>query len=87
MQFDSEKLVSGSSDNTLKVWCMLTGDLKYTMQQHQAPVWNLKFDGSKIISTAFDQRVLVWNFGGLEMLSHEQTVQWGLVDDDRYSDE
>jgi hypothetical protein len=50
----------------------------YTLQRHTAAIWNLKFDQSRLVSSSFDQSVLVWDFGGLESISREQQKKWGV---------
>lgn len=41
---------------------MTTGALLYSLHQHNGPIWQLKFDQFRLLSSAFDQTVLLWDF-------------------------
>ena len=44
------------------MWDLDTGCCRFTLSQHSAAVWNLKFTPTKLISSSFDQSLLVWDF-------------------------
>lgn len=49
LAFNSENIVSGSWDNTIKVWNARTGVLKSTLEGHDGRVLHLCFDENKIV--------------------------------------
>ena len=63
LQFDDFKIVSGSTDKSIKVWNIHTGKLMYNLTNHNSPIWNLKFTDTKLISSSFDSSVYVHDFG------------------------
>jgi WD40 repeat protein len=50
--FNDENIVSGSWDNTIKVWSTKTGKLKNTLDGHDGRVLHLDFDQNKIVRSA-----------------------------------
>ncbi|MCC7430750.1 fibronectin type III domain-containing protein, partial [bacterium] len=58
---DGSKVVSGSGDNTVKVWNASDGALLWTGNHDQ--VWSVSFspDGSKVASGSYYNTVKVWN--------------------------
>ncbi|WP_424097780.1 WD40 repeat domain-containing protein [Moorena producens] len=68
---DGTRVISGSSDNTVKVWNLNTGAEIRTLTGHSAPVNTVAVtpDGSRVISGASDNTVRVWNLAtGKEIL-------------------
>ena len=60
---DGQKIVSASSDRTVRVWCAVTGELEQTLEGHTSTVWSAQFepDGQKIVSASSDETVRVWS--------------------------
>jgi hypothetical protein len=52
------------------------------MQKHTGALWNLKFDCSKMMTSAFDQTALCWNFNGIDSLSEDKKRLWGIRAED-----
>ncbi len=50
--FNEETIVSGSWDNTIKVWSTKTGKLKNTLDGHDGRVLHLDFDQNKIVRSS-----------------------------------
>jgi WD40 repeat protein len=60
---DGERIVSGSSDNTVKVWDAATGQETLTLKGHSSAVWSVSFspDGQRIVSGGGDMTVKIWD--------------------------
>ncbi|XP_065205168.1 F-box/WD repeat-containing protein 7 [Planococcus citri] len=61
LQFCGNRIVSGSDDNTLKVWSVTTGKCLKTLVGHTGGVWSSQMSGSIIISGSTDRTLKVWN--------------------------
>lgn len=60
---DGQKLISGSSDNSLKVWNLETGEEIFSLIGHNASVTAVAatFDGKLVISGSDDKTLKVWD--------------------------
>jgi len=62
---DGKRIISGSSDNTVKVWDLNTGAEVLTFTGHASPVNAVAVavtpDGTRVISGSSDNTVRVWN--------------------------
>ncbi|WP_193788912.1 caspase family protein, partial [Xenococcus sp. PCC 7305] len=67
---NGQHIVSGSEDDTIKVWNLKTGNLENTLEGHSDDVRSLVIssDGQRIISGGGDHTIKVWNLktGDLE---------------------
>ena len=54
-------LVSGSLDNTLKLWDVRTGQCFRTLFGHVEGVWSVDVDTLRIVSASHDRTVKVWD--------------------------
>ncbi|KAI5734550.1 hypothetical protein M8J77_007849 [Diaphorina citri] len=61
LQFSGSRIVSGSDDNTLKVWSATTGKCLRTLIGHTGGVWSSQMAGNIIISGSTDRTLKVWN--------------------------
>ncbi|KAK4015393.1 F-box/WD repeat-containing protein 7 isoform X1 [Daphnia magna] len=61
LQFCGNRIVSGSDDNTLKVWSATTGKCMRTLQGHTGGVWSSQMQGNIIVSGSTDRTLKVWN--------------------------
>lgn len=61
LQFCANRIVSGSDDNTLRVWNAITGKHMKTLMGHTGGVWCSQFDGSTVISGSTDRTLRVWD--------------------------
>jgi F-box and WD-40 domain protein 1/11 len=62
LQFDSNIMVTGSSDNTLIIWD-LTSDYQpiHRLEQHTAGVLDVCFDSKHIVSCSKDTTICLWD--------------------------
>ena len=60
---DGTKIVSGSHDETVRVWDAVTGTLSNTLEGHSSDVTSVAFspDGTKIVSGSKDKTVRIWD--------------------------
>lgn len=58
-----KRLVSGSSDKTLKVWDAANGHETLTLKGHTSPVSSVVFspDGKRIVSGGDDKTIKIWD--------------------------
>lgn len=79
LKFDGKHVVSGSDDNTLKIWCALTGKLLQTLTGHTGGVWASQLKDNIVISGSTDRSVRVWNIETGEcvhvLTGHTSTVR------------
>jgi F-box and WD-40 domain protein 1/11 len=71
LEFDSKRIISGSRDQTIKVWDIQTGHCLATFRGHHGSVlclkfekdWDINGDGKKgfMISGSSDRKALVWD--------------------------
>jgi len=61
LQFSGSRIVSGSDDNTLKVWSAVTGKCLRTLVGHTGGVWSSQLQGNVIVSGSTDRTLKVWN--------------------------
>jgi F-box and WD-40 domain protein 7 len=63
LQFCGNRIVSGSDDNTLKVWSAVTGKCLRTLIGHTGGVWSSQMseEGNIIISGSTDRTLKVWD--------------------------
>lgn len=61
LQFCGSRIVSGSDDNTLRVWNAITGKHLRTLIGHTGGVWCSQFDGSTVVSGSTDRSLRVWD--------------------------
>ncbi|MFP6671454.1 MAG: hypothetical protein VB857_08575, partial [Pirellulaceae bacterium] len=64
---DGKRIVSGSSDKTLKVWDVETGSEIGTLKGHSYHVNSVAFspDGKLVVSGSHDKTVKIWDISGL----------------------
>jgi F-box/WD-40 domain protein MET30 len=56
-------IISGSLDNTIKLWDMITGKCIRTLFGHVEGVWSLAYDTLRIVSGSHDKTIRVWDLG------------------------
>uniref|UniRef100_A0A673AGA8 F-box domain-containing protein n=1 Tax=Sphaeramia orbicularis TaxID=375764 RepID=A0A673AGA8_9TELE len=61
LQFSGDLIVSGSDDNTLKVWSAITGKCLRTLTGHTGGVWCSQMAVTTVISGSTDRTLRVWD--------------------------
>ncbi|XP_017293837.1 F-box/WD repeat-containing protein 7-like isoform X1 [Kryptolebias marmoratus] len=61
LQFSGDLIVSGSDDNTLKVWSAITGKCLRTLTGHTGGVWCSQMTVATVISGSTDRTLRVWD--------------------------
>jgi len=61
LQFNGSRIVSGSDDNTLKVWSAVSGKCLKTLTGHTGGVWASQMRRNTIISGSTDRTLKIWN--------------------------
>lgn len=61
LQFDNEKIVSGSDDQTMNIYDVRTGELLRRLEGHDGGVWALQYTGYTLVSGSTDRTVRVWD--------------------------
>ncbi|XP_076448455.1 uncharacterized protein LOC143285119 [Babylonia areolata] len=95
VQFDDNRIVSGSSDKTIKVWNIRT-NAKWSVQTlvgHSGTVRCLHLEGNRLVSGSSDRTIKVWDLSTQDswssiackvtMIGHRDTVRCLQVDDDK----
>lgn len=76
---DSTRVVSGSDDGTIRIWCTLTGKLLASCLGHAGGVWALHAMGPLLLSGSTDRTLRVWKIATGECLGilkgHGSTVR------------
>ncbi|KAJ3119874.1 SCF ubiquitin ligase complex subunit cdc4 [Nowakowskiella sp. JEL0407] len=82
LHFDSEKIVSGSDDQTIKIW-NLHGRCITTLAGHDGGVWALAMHQNLLVSGSTDRTVRVWDWQkgkcGYVFEGHTSTVRCMLL--------
>ncbi|CAL8101592.1 unnamed protein product [Orchesella dallaii] len=77
--FSENRIVSGSDDNTLKVWCATTGKCLRTLVGHIGGVWSAQMSGNTILSGSTDRTLRAWDADSGQCLytlfGHQSTVR------------
>jgi WD40 repeat protein len=60
---DGKQVMSGSDDNTVRLWDAVTGAALQTLKGHLGSVYSVAFspDGKQVVSGAGDKRVRLWD--------------------------
>ncbi|KAF9516041.1 hypothetical protein BS47DRAFT_1376118 [Hydnum rufescens UP504] len=67
VEFDHDKIITGSRDKQIKVWSLATGKVLATLRGHEGSVLCLAFESRSgfMVSGSSDRRVLVWDLNAL----------------------
>ncbi|KAI0505757.1 WD40 repeat-like protein [Xylaria bambusicola] len=61
LQFDDDKIITGSDDMLIHVYDTKTGKLRKRLEGHEGGVWALQYEGNVLVSGSTDRSVRVWD--------------------------
>lgn len=61
LQFDADKILTGSDDARINVYDTKTGALRAILEGHDGGVWSLQYEGNVLVSGSTDRTVRVWD--------------------------
>ncbi|KAI1263261.1 WD40 repeat-like protein [Xylariaceae sp. FL1019] len=61
LQFDDDKIITGSDDQLIHVYETKTGKLRRKLEGHEGGVWALQYEGNTLVSGSTDRSVRVWD--------------------------
>ncbi|KAF2704605.1 WD repeat-containing protein pop1 [Pleomassaria siparia CBS 279.74] len=61
LQFDTDKILTGSDDTNINVYDTRTGALRSRLEGHEGGVWALQYEGNTLVSGSTDRSVRVWD--------------------------
>lgn len=61
LQFDTDKILTGSDDTNINVYDTKTGALRSRLSGHEGGVWALQYWGNILVSGSTDRSVRVWD--------------------------
>ncbi|KAL2075765.1 hypothetical protein VTL71DRAFT_708 [Oculimacula yallundae] len=61
LQFDDDKILTGSDDTLIHVYDTKTGALRKKLAGHEGGVWALQYEGNVLVSGSTDRSVRVWD--------------------------
>lgn len=61
LQFDEDKIITGSDDTLIHIYDTKTGKLRKKLEGHEGGVWALQYEGNILVSGSTDRSVRVWD--------------------------
>lgn len=61
LQFDEDKIITGSDDQFINIYETKTGKLLKRLEGHEGGVWALQYQGNTLVSGSTDRSVRVWD--------------------------
>ena len=61
LQFDDDKIITGSDDTLIHIYDTKTGKLRKKLEGHEGGVWALQYEGNMLVSGSTDRSVRVWD--------------------------
>ncbi|MCJ1472202.1 SCF ubiquitin ligase complex subunit cdc4 [Lambiella insularis] len=61
LQFDTDKIITGSDDTNVNVYDTKTGAIRARLEGHEGGVWALQYEGNVLVSGSTDRSVRVWD--------------------------
>jgi len=68
---DGLRVLTASSDRTLKLWHLATGQVLYTLRGHSREIWSVAVtpDGRRAVSASDDRSLILWDLESLKPLA------------------
>jgi len=68
---DGLRVLTASSDRTLKLWHLATGQVMYTLRGHSREIWSVSVtpDGRRAVSASDDRSLILWDLETLKPLA------------------
>lgn len=68
---DGLRVITASSDRTLKLWHLATGQVLYTLRGHSREVWSVSVtpDGRRAVSASDDRSLILWDLETMKPLA------------------
>jgi len=64
-----DKIVSGSKDNTIKIWDFKSGKLLNTLKGHSKAIESIAVDSDKIVSGSWGHAIKIWDLNSGKLLN------------------
>ncbi|KAG0018387.1 hypothetical protein BGZ81_010262 [Podila clonocystis] len=80
IQFDNEKIVTGSRDTTIKFWDANTFQCIHTLHGHSRSVLCLQYNDKIMVSGSSDNNILVWDMVELKPIARLRDHTSGVLD-------
>ncbi|KAG1106753.1 hypothetical protein G6F42_016624 [Rhizopus arrhizus] len=87
LQFDKQKIITGSRDRTIKFWDLSTYQCVQTLYGHEGSVLCLSYNDHIMVSGSSDTTLIVWNMRTLQPIMRLRGHSAGVLDvcfDDRF---
>nr|GAT58305.1 WD40 repeat-like protein [Mycena chlorophos] len=76
---DANRIITASDNNTIKVYDLLSGELRHNLEGHEGGVWAIVETGDWLVSGSTDRTVRIWDLVGGRCLhvfgGHTSTVR------------
>lgn len=65
------QVLTASSDRTIKLWDLVTGQVLYTLRGHNREVWSVAVtpDGRRAVSASDDRSLILWDLEGMKPIA------------------
>ncbi|KAL6597149.1 WD40-repeat-containing domain protein [Neocallimastix sp. 'constans'] len=78
LQYDNNKIISGSRDKTIKIWDLKTNECIKTLEGHNGSVLTLQFNEKYLVSGSSDNTIILWDIKTYKIIKritdHEDSV-------------
>ncbi|KAK9328608.1 WD40-repeat-containing domain protein [Lipomyces starkeyi] len=61
LQFDAERIITGSDDRSINIYSTHTGNLRARLRGHEGGIWSMQYVGNTLVSGSVDCTVRVWD--------------------------